>query len=523
MLKNIMNLFNYVVIGSGPAGVAAARHLEKDGVCILDAGLTETRSFMHESLREAQGDIPGLLGEHWEMLETLKNPVKRHAKLRAKDFRHIANGEKFEVYDNHGTRLLQAYGSYARGGMSPAWGGQLFRYTQQDLEKMEDWPISAEDLRPFYESLEGHIGFSGTKDDMADFLGPIDELMPPIPLVPAAEYILKKFKKSVGLKIRLGRSRLAVHTREFRGQPPHQFGETDFFTPTDNGLYSASKTLDELLENGNVAYLGGCKLISWDERQDYVELVAQNINSNEEIKIRARHLLLGCGVIHTAKLVLANKSGAGFKLPFLDHPPTLIPFFIPSLFCSPIPEHSFPVQLVATLEDDIRDMISFYYAGGMLWTDLLGDIPLPMRAGSRMIKSILGGMMVAQIWEPSFPSRRNFLELKKDGLIRIEYSERKPYKRMDKLLKQMRALGAWSISRLASMSPPGWGFHYAATLPMRKNPGLFETHVDGRLWDSRRVRVIDGSVLPSLPAKNHSFTVMANAARIADEAKKCGF
>jgi choline dehydrogenase-like flavoprotein len=58
---------------------------------------------------------------------------------------------------------------------------------------------------------------------------------------------------------------------------------------------------------------------------------------------------------------------------------------------------------------------------------------------------------------------------------------------------------------------------------MRAVPKAFETHADGRLWDSQRVRVIDGSVLPSLPAKNHSFTIMANAARIAEAVKSCAY
>jgi len=47
--------------------------------------------------------------------------------------------------------------------------------------------------------------------------------------------------------------------------------------------------------------------------------------------------------------------------------------------------------------------------------------------------------------------------------------------------------------------------------------------MDGRLWNSKRVRVIDGSVLPSLPAKNHTLTLMANAARIADKVQQCGY
>jgi choline dehydrogenase-like flavoprotein len=109
------------------------------------------------------------------------------------------------------------------------------------------------------------------------------------------------------------------------------------------------------------------------------------------------------------------------------------------------------------------------------------------------------------------------------GNITIRYPERHPYSKLPALLASLRKLGGYSLKRLASAPPPSWGFHHAATLPMRAEPQAFETHADGRLWDSRRVRVIDGSVLPSLPAKNHSLTIMANAARIAEAVKSCGY
>jgi choline dehydrogenase-like flavoprotein len=208
----------------------------------------------------------------------------------------------------------------------------------------------------------------------------------------------------------------------------------------------------------------------------------------------------------------------------MDHPPTLIPFFMPVMFGAQLPTRSFPVQLAAALEHmGKRDMISFYYPGALLWSNLLAEMPFPMQSSLKMLKNLLGGMLVAQIWETSLPSPRNYLHLDDENNVRIHYPDRPPYAHLRRLLTALRPLGAFSMKRLASMSPPGWGFHYAGTLPMRTRPGEHETHVDGKLWNSKRVRVIDGSVLPSLPAKNHSFTVMANAARIADEALKCGY
>ena len=87
----------------------------------------------------------------------------------------------------------------------------------------------------------------------------------------------------------------------------------------------------------------------------------------------------------------------------------------------------------------------------------------------------------------------------------------------------MFQMGGITLPNLALRYPPTWGYHHAGTLPMSLEPGLLQTHTDGRLWKYKRIRVIDGSVLPSLPAKNHSLTLMANSARIADLTKKCGY
>lgn len=523
-----MDSFDCIIAGSGPAGVSAARRFGGDGCCILDGGELSPQAFTHTSLQEAlsEGDSTGLLGSQWEMLANLGDASALHAKLRAADARHVASGEAFHVHDGRGERLLSGYGSYGVGGMSETWGAQLFRYTGRDLASVGGWPIDAEALQPYYADLEEHIGISGVHDDMDDFLGPVSELLPPAPLVPSAVQLLKTYvrakAKGERLGLTLGHSRLAVLTREFGGRAAHGFGETEFFTTSQQGLYTATRTLEELKARGRHTYLPGHRLTSWKETPDFVEVTVRNEKEHRDCTLRARHLLLGCGVIHTARLLL-NRGEPGRRLPFLDHPPTLAPIFLPRMFGTPLPPKSFPVQLVATLDAETRDMISVYYPGGMLWTDFLADMPLPFSASARILRPLLGGMLVAQLWEPSLPSPGNFLTLDGRGDVRISYADCKEYPRLGLLLQAFRRLGAYSLRGLASKSPPGWGFHYAATLPMRANPQPYETHTDGRLWNSRRVRVIDGSVLPSLPAKNHSFTIMANAARIADEVLRCGY
>ncbi len=522
-----MDWFNFVIVGSGPAGVAAARRLEGKGTCIVDIGMTPERTFPYASLSEglASGDIESILGPHWEMLANVVEPGRVHAKLRAPGVRYVVSGQAFQVYGPSGEPCLYGAGSHAAGGMSNAWGAQLFRYNDADLAEVGNWPINADALETYYVDIEAHIGIAGEIDDMYDFLGETTCMLPPTPIVPAAVYLLARYRtRRSHTKLRLGRSRLAILTQPYRSYPAYGFNETEFFSTEQLGLYTARRTLDELRAGGRVTYLGGYELVAYREYPEFVEIDLQQSDSNAVRMICTKHLLLGCGTLQTARLVLLNKQAIGKSLPFIDHPPTLVPLFIPRMFGTTLPVRSFPVQLVATVDvHGQRDMISFYYPGALLWSDLLADMPLPMDAALKLLPNLLGGMLVAQIWETSRPALENRLSLATNGSIRIDYPRRSPYARLNSLLTALRLLGVYSLPRLATLAPPGWGFHYAGCLPMRHRPTSFETHTDGRLWDSQRVRAIDGSVLPSLPAKNHSLTLMANAARIADETLRCEY
>lgn len=526
-----MDSCEYLLVGSGPAGIAAARRLAGHDTCVLDVGDEPAAGFPFDSLRAAlsSGDLPAVLGPAWEMLANLAEPLQVHPKLRAPALRHVMQGERFGVYGRLGEPLVEGRGSYATGGMANVWGGQLLRYTQADLDEAGGWPINADALAPHYDDLEAHIGISGSNDDMSGFLGEgRTVLLPPVPAVPAAERLLQRYTTGKGSNtfdgFTLGRPRLAVLTRPYRGYSAYNFGETEFFSSPENGLYTPRRTLAELLGAGQVRYLQGRRLLRFRESSEYVEVEFEHCGNGERQTLRTRHLLLGCGAIQSARLVMLSRGGRECVLPFIDHPPTLLPVFFPALFGCALPKSSFPVQLIGSLaREGSRSMVSFYYPGGLLRSDLLADMRLPLDAALKMLGIIVGGMLVAQIWETSRPHSSNRLRLDADDSVRIDYPERAPYSRLSEFLAVLRGLGGWSLPGLASMPLPSRGFHHAACLPMRRDPVAFETHSDGRLWDSRRVRVIDGSVLPSLPAKNHSLTLMANSARIADEVKSCGY
>jgi hypothetical protein len=69
------------------------------------------------------------------------------------------------------------------------------------------------------------------------------------------------------------------------------------------------------------------------------------------------------------------------------------------------------------------------------------------------------------------------------------------------------------------VSASGKSYHFGGSFShaLPDKGGHLSTDRVGRLKVWRRIHIIDGSVLPSIPASTFTLTVMANAHRIAEE------
>jgi choline dehydrogenase-like flavoprotein len=93
--------------------------------------------------------------------------------------------------------------------------------------------------------------------------------------------------------------------------------------------------------------------------------------------------------------------------------------------------------------------------------------------------------------------------------------EARPRGRIErKLIAACRRIGYLSAASLCKYPSAGNSFHYAGCLPMVASPGPLQTDAAGRLGGSSRVHVADAACFPTLPSKNLTFTIMANAHRI---------
>jgi choline dehydrogenase-like flavoprotein len=86
------------------------------------------------------------------------------------------------------------------------------------------------------------------------------------------------------------------------------------------------------------------------------------------------------------------------------------------------------------------------------------------------------------------------------------------------LRRALRARGCFVPPGMTHVRPMGASVHYAGTLPMSRARAPLTVSPSCESHDFAGVFLADASTFPFLPAKNLTFTLMANASRIADAA-----
>ena len=261
---------------------------------------------------------------------------------------------------------------------------------------------------------------------------------------------------------------------------------------------------------------------SWHEGPREIWVEGIQTNNEQPIRFKAGKLILAAGAINTAKIVLKAYQDYRTTLPLLDNPTLQIPFILPSslghrleidafgLVALNLIWESMPFNCV--VQGTILELTSLMRA------DFFADLPFSAAANLALIRYLSPAMLGLQLFFPGSIQRPSRLSLMKNGHIHIQGQPNTiDIKKMKGLLRYFRILGAWSHPLLVRKVPTGYGIHYAGTLPLRSMPAKqYECDSFGRLYGSHHVFIADSSGFPVLPAKNMSFTMMANAMRIAD-------
>lgn len=518
-----------IIVGSGPAGVSAAFPLVTKGISVLM--LDGDRSDGSTPLLPSQQSLRDLRqnSEHWKMLigerfQRLENFGASSPKFRIPSYSRLLS--EFASHYNIHTDRFVAVGALAKGGLSNMWGASVSMFDDRDLA---DFPISQSDLLASYRSVSRRIGVCGMNDDMAVFHGRDEDLLPPVKPKGNLKLLYSRYRANPtpawenGIRIGLGRS--AVLTEGRNGRNPCTECGLCLYGCAQGAIWSAKYDLDALMRHPNFTYRGNAFVTRLRKTDTGYRLTARTNTSRGTINIEARTILLACGAIGSAKLVLDALAMHDTGVQLLSSPVTSFAMLVPRWRCKGLADDINFALAQLTFRYDTPDLEGGYVSGHFFAADtlpaaeLIPYVPLSFPQSRRIIRLLQSSLVLGNCYLSAHHSRSS-MRLRPSGELEIRGNVSPDLERdlatvKQRFAKVMRRYGGFILPGSFRPTLPGEDVHYAGTVPMRTTPRPHETDARGEVRGLPGVYVVDGGALTTIPAKPHTLTIMANGARIA--------
>lgn len=298
--------YDVVVVGAGAGGGVAARVLAESGARVLavDRGaVLRYDEVGRDHLRNHRAAVYGV---------NTSGPRER---------RELAgvDGDVVVIDDAHDPRWNDD--AMVVGGGTRVYQGMAWRFHPLDFamastygvpdgSSLADWPITYDDLEAHYAWAEHAIGVCGDADAhtaQGARTGPYP--LPPFP--PSTEVrALRAGAETLGL--RTGPVPLLINSEPRDGRARCvRCGEcVGFACPSDAKNGSHNALLPRALETGNTTLVERCRATSLrvDDRGRVTGVRLVDERTGSEADIDAGHVVLACGAIETARLLLASRS-----------------------------------------------------------------------------------------------------------------------------------------------------------------------------------------------------------------------
>lgn len=507
-----MKTYDVVIVGSGAAGGTLAAHLARAGVdvAVVEGGpKINTRSDFNTHA------MP------WEFANR-QIPRMRPGK---------------QGMDSERARGL--------GGKSLTWNAVAWRQSHRDFKGKsidgagEDWPIDYPDLAPYYEKIEREVGVCGNLDGLPDL--PDGIFLPPVPYK-CSDKLIDKGARKLGLrtihvrKATLSRPKLGRPSCHFCGNCMAGCDVVAKYNSYDVHMVPALKTgkLD-LIPNAVVREV----VVNSENKVTGVKYIHRETKAEGEVSGKA--VVISCACAQSVALMLmsksrlyptglANSSGHLGKH-FIPHFTGGVEAFLHGLKGTPLKDdegfldHAYlPSFMHERKRDYARSFgAQFGYQNrrGVGWAREVGGMGA---AYKQAVKDRYPAFVIFSPYGEMIPNPKSFIDLdeaKKDefGLpaarrhVWWSDNDKKIFADMQRWSEEiLRAAGA---DILQVYKEPRTN-HELGGARMGSDPKTSIVNADCRTHDVKNLYVVDGSVFPSASEKNPTHTIMALAARVAD-------
>ncbi|MEP7269750.1 MAG: GMC family oxidoreductase [Saprospiraceae bacterium] len=303
-IKESPTEFDVVIIGSGAGGGMSSFILGNAGlkVCLLEAG----------PMYDPKKDITQF---KWPWESPRRGASTKHRNFGDFDAAYGGWQLEGEPYTHKNDTKFDWFRSRMMGGRTNHWGRISLRFGPRDFKHYSydglgaDWPISYEDVKPYYDRVDQLIGVFGTNENLPN--DPNGFFLPP-PKPRLHELYIKNAAMKSGVNVIP--SRLSMLTKKINDER----GVCVYCGQCSRGCQyyadfsSSSCLVNPALKNKNVELI--CNAMAREVTTDehglatgisYVDRVTM-----QEYHVKARAVVLAASACETARLMLNSKSKA---------------------------------------------------------------------------------------------------------------------------------------------------------------------------------------------------------------------
>src|SRR5574341_1326728 len=293
--------YDVCIVGSGAGGGMAAHTLTQAGanVVLLEAG---PMWFATEDSR---------------MLEWPYQSPLRGASTKEREFGEFDAGfGGFEIEGEPYTRApgtrFDWFRSRMLGGRTNHWGRISLRFGPYDFRRKsidglgDDWPITYDDVKPYYDRLDRLIGLFGSNENLPN--EPNGIFQPP-PRPRCYELLVKRAADRLG--ITCIPSRLSIITRPPNNRPAcHYCGQCNRGCRTNSNFSSTNVLIAPALETGKLTLRTNAmaREITLDQTGRASGVIYVDTTDGSEHLAEARVIVLAASACETSRLLLNSKS-----------------------------------------------------------------------------------------------------------------------------------------------------------------------------------------------------------------------
>lgn len=521
--------FDVCVVGTGAGGGLLAYELAKSGLKVvsLEQGdLLPADHFKTADPPGTQKDFGLRAGTTW--------PINPHDSL----FVHSLFADSSTGSAHRGDGTFKLYQIYAVSGLQNLWNGVSVRFSPKDLQS---WPFDYDELAAHYSAVEQKVTVCGTAENIADL--PDGDFIPPKPLRPADRMVIEAVKSLGDKRAFAIPNRKAINTRAGMGSSCISTGICTSGCPVGSVYKFSARLLPEIAHLANYELRTNAKVVRLVRAPDSARVEALeylDTRTGERHRVTAKAFVLAAGAVETPRILfnsagesdpngLGNAHGqVGLRLQ--DNPKAVLSTSFWKLWGKRRDyDIGYGDLLILMAQEKLPDGSEFPFIGHAIHG--IPDVPhylsgltaFPPFAKLQLARMMFHSYVTLGLFCAGDPNPRNRVRpgkhLDRYGVpqVEIDFSiAPSTHQMMDAMLRWGRRVLRRASATIIyeSTDNTGTGIHYAGTTAISGDPAKGVVDADLKVHGLDNLYVCDGGVIPVLPDKHLTLTIMALSHRL---------